>query len=128
MIIENADRFGLAQLHQFRGRIGRSEKKSYCFLFPSDAGTENVRLETLEKSASGFEIAEADLALRGPGAFFGTRQSGLPDIAMENLTNLRLVEIARAEAGDLLAADPALDHHPLLLAELRRFEEAIHLE
>ena len=128
MIIENADRFGLAQLHQFRGRIGRSEKKSYCFLFPGDAGAENVRLETLEKSASGFEIAEADLALRGPGAFFGTRQSGLPDIAMENLTNLRLVEIARAEAGDLLAVDPTLAHNPLLLAELRRFEEAIHLE
>ncbi len=128
MIIENADRFGLAQLHQFRGRIGRSEKKSFCFLFPGDAGMENVRLETLEKSASGFEIAEADLALRGPGAFFGTRQSGLPDIAMENLTNLRLVEIARAEAGDLLAADPTLGHNTLLLAELRRFEEAIHLE
>jgi ATP-dependent DNA helicase RecG len=128
MIIENADRFGLAQLHQFRGRIGRSEQKSYCFLFPGDGAAENARLETLEKSASGFEIAEADLALRGPGAFFGTRQSGLPDIAMENLTNLRLVEIARAEAGDLLVSDPSLEQHTLLLAELRRFEEAIHLE
>ncbi len=73
MIIENADRFGLAQLHQFRGRIGRSDCKSYCFLIPGEASAENVRLETLEKSASGFEIAEADLALRGPGAFFGTR-------------------------------------------------------
>lgn len=128
MIIENADRFGLAQLHQFRGRIGRSEKKSHCFLFPGDGAAENARLETLEKSASGFEIAEADLALRGPGAFFGTRQSGLPDIAMENLTNLRLVEIARAEAGDLLVADPSLTAHPLLRDELRRFEEKIHLE
>lgn len=128
MIIENADRFGLAQLHQFRGRIGRSEKKSHCFLFPGDGASENARLETLEKSASGFEIAEADLALRGPGAFFGTRQSGLPDIAMENLTNLRLVEIARAEAGDLLVADPSLEQHRLLRDELRRFEEKIHLE
>ena len=128
MIIENADRFGLAQLHQFRGRIGRSDCKSYCFLIPGEASAENVRLETLEKSASGFEIAEADLALRGPGAFFGTRQSGLPDIAMENLTNLRLVEIARAEAGDLLVSDPALALHPLLKKELVRFEEKIHLE
>lgn len=128
MIIENADRFGLAQLHQFRGRIGRSDRRSYCFLFPGEGAAENVRLETLEKSASGFEIAEADLALRGPGAFFGTRQSGLPDIAMENLTNLRLVEIARAEAGDLLATDPSLENHPLLKAELRRFEEKIHME
>jgi len=128
MVIENADRFGLAQLHQFRGRIGRGDRKSYCFLFPGDGAAENARLETLEKSASGFEIAEADLALRGPGAFFGTRQSGLPDIAMENLTNLRLVEIARAEAGDLLATDPSLERHPLLRDELRRFEEKIHLE
>jgi len=128
MLIENADRFGLAQLHQFRGRIGRSDRKSYCFLFPSDGAGENTRLETLEKSASGFEVAEADLALRGPGAFFGTRQSGLPDIAMENLMNLRLVEIARAEAGDLLATDPSLDAHPLLRDELRRFEEEIHME
>ncbi len=128
MIIENADRFGLAQLHQFRGRIGRSDCKSYCFLIPGEASAENVRLETLEKSASGFEIAEADLVLRGPGAFFGTRQSGLPDITMENLTNLRLVEIARAEAGDLLMTDPSLEKHPLLRKELIRFEEKIHLE
>lgn len=128
MLIENADRFGLAQLHQFRGRIGRSDRKSYCFLFPGDGTVENARLDTLEKSASGFEVAEADLALRGPGAFFGTRQSGLPDIAMENLMNLRLVEIARAEAGDLLAADPSLDSHPLLRDELRRFEEGLHME
>ncbi len=128
MLIENADRFGLAQLHQFRGRIGRSDRKSYCFLFPSDGADENARLETLEKSASGFEVAEADLALRGPGAFFGTRQSGLPDIAMENLMNLRLVEIARAEAGDLLAEDPTLKHHPALTTLLRRFEEGIHME
>lgn len=128
MIIENADRFGLAQLHQFRGRIGRSDRKSYCFLFPGDGSGENGRLGILEKSASGFEVAEADLALRGPGAFFGTRQSGLPDIAMENLMNLRLVEIARSEAGDLLAADPSLEKHLLLRNELRRFEEEMHME
>jgi len=90
--------------------------------------TENLRLEALEKSGSGFEIAEADLALRGPGSFFGTRQSGMPDIAMENLTNLKLVELARKEAADLLAEDSSLERHPLLLETLKRFEEKIHLE
>lgn len=129
IVIENADRFGLSQLHQFRGRVGRSVHQSYCFLFPGEnASAENKRLEALEKSASGFEIAEADLLLRGPGAFFGTRQSGLPDIAMENLTNLRLIEIARSEASTILATDPTLEHHPLLRTELQKFEEKIHLE
>lgn len=128
MLIENADRFGLAQLHQFRGRIGRGDRKSYCFLFPGDGDTEHVRLDALERSASGFEIAEKDLKLRGPGAFFGTRQSGLPDIAMENLSNLRLVEIARSEVADLLVSDPELEHNPILKSELRRFEEKIHWE
>lgn len=139
ILIENAERFGLSQLHQFRGRVGRSEHQSYCFLFPRQhsAGAESSggqadisyeRLKALEKSASGFEIAEADLALRGPGSFFGTRQSGLPDVSMENLTNLRLIEIARKEAGGILAADPSLAQHPLLLDQLRKFEEKIHLE
>ncbi len=129
ILIENAERFGLAQLHQFRGRVGRAEHQSYCFLFPGEGvSTENLRLEALEKSANGFEIAQADLALRGPGSFFGTRQSGMPDVAMENLTNLKLVELARKEATDLLQADPSLEHHPLLLETLKRFEEKIHLE
>jgi ATP-dependent DNA helicase RecG len=129
ILIENAERFGLAQLHQFRGRVGRAEHQSYCFLFPGEgASPENLRLDALEKSASGFEIAEADLALRGPGSFFGTRQSGLPDVAMENITNLKLVELARKEAGDILATDPSLEHHPLLRAALARFEAKIHLE
>ncbi len=129
ILIENAERFGLSQLHQFRGRVGRSEHQSYCFLFPGEGvSAKNARLEALEKSASGFEIAEADLALRGPGSFFGTRQSGLPDVSMENLTNLKLIEIARTEAARLLAEDPSLEHHPLLRDELRKFEEKIHLE
>lgn len=129
ILIENAERFGLSQLHQFRGRVGRSEHQSYCFLFPGEGvSAKNARLEALEKSGSGFEIAEADLALRGPGSFFGTRQSGLPDVSMENLTNLKLIEIARTEAARLLAEDPSLEHHPLLRDELRKFEEKIHLE
>ncbi len=127
IIIEEAERFGLAQLHQFRGRVGRDIHQSYCFLIPGTA-TENERLKVLEKSTSGFEIAEADLALRGPGAFFGTRQSGMPDIAMANLTNLKLITIARDRAKTLLQTDPLLTKHPLLKTGLQKFEERIHFE
>lgn len=129
ILIEEADRFGLAQLHQFRGRVGRGEHQSYCFLFPGKNSNENnSRLQVLEKSTSGFDIAEADLAIRGPGAFFGTRQSGMPDIAMENLTNMKLITIARDEAKSILTTDPLLKKHPLLQKALQIFEEKIHLE
>lgn len=128
ILIEEAERFGLSQLHQFRGRVGRGEHQSYCFLLPGKTSAENDRLKALTEHTDGFAIAEADLALRGPGAFFGTRQSGLPDIAMENLTNVRLVKIAHTEAAALLAADPSLARHPLLKQALQRFEERIHLE
>lgn len=129
IIIEEAERFGLAQLHQFRGRVGRAEHQSYCFLFPhEETGAVSERLKVLEKTASGFEIAEADLAFRGPGAFFGARQSGLPDITMENLTNIRLIQIAREEASLILSEDAALTSHPLLKRALEKFEEHIHFE
>jgi ATP-dependent DNA helicase RecG len=129
IIIEEAERFGLAQLHQFRGRVGRAEHQSYCFLLPGKpSGTTNERLQTLVKTNNGFAIAEADLALRGPGAFFGTRQSGLPDIAMENLLNIKLITIARQEAKLLLSKDSKLTKNPLLAFALQKFEERIHLE
>lgn len=143
IIIEEAERFGLAQLHQFRGRVGRAEHQSYCFLLPHQhsslaessggqvgktSNENNERLKALVKTNSGFAIAEADLALRGPGAFFGTRQSGLPDIAMENLLNIKLITIAREEAKLLLSKDPKLAKHPLLASALQKFEEKIHLE
>lgn len=129
MIIEDADRFGLSQLHQFRGRIGRGEHQSYCFLFSSsDSSAAKKRLRVLAESENGFTIAEKDLELRGPGAFFGTRQSGMPDIAMENLANIKLITIAREEALKLLTADPALKKHPLLQTALKKFEEKVHLE
>ncbi|MGB4833992.1 MAG: ATP-dependent DNA helicase RecG [Candidatus Moraniibacteriota bacterium] len=129
MLIEGAERFGLSQLHQFRGRVGRGSEQSYCFLFPSDGKSpESERLQALEKTTSGFELAEIDLKLRGPGAFLGTRQSGLPDIAMEHLSNVKLIQIAREKAAAVLAADPTLASHPLLRRALQTFEERIHLE
>ena len=128
ILIEEAERFGLAQLHQFRGRVGRSDIQSYCFLFPGSASGSLERLRVLEQENSGFAIAEADLGFRGPGAFFGTRQSGLPDIAMENLTNMKLISIARDIAHSILTNDPLLVKNPLLQKALKRFEERIHLE
>jgi ATP-dependent DNA helicase RecG len=129
MIIEDADRFGLSQLHQFRGRIGRGEHQSYCFLFTrSNSDIAKKRLKTLVQYGSGFKIAEFDLKQRGPGEFLGTRQSGLPDIAMENIANLKLVQIAREEAENILKSDTELKKHPLLQDALKKFREEIHLE
>jgi ATP-dependent DNA helicase RecG len=140
MIIENAERFGLSQLHQFRGRVGRGKHQSYCFLFTESLGVRppiggrtpksniNSRLQALEKTNDGFEISKIDLELRGPGQFFGTVQSGLPDITMENLTNVKLIKFARKEAQDILAIDPQLKKHPLLADALKKFSEKIHLE
>lgn len=129
MLIEGAERFGLSQLHQFRGRVGRGPEQSYCFLFPTNGKSpESARLQALEKHASGFDLAEIDLKLRGPGAFLGTRQSGLPDIAMEHLANARLIALAREKAESVLKNDPKLKSHPLLQNALQKFEEQIHLE
>ncbi|MEI9966238.1 MAG: helicase-related protein [Candidatus Moraniibacteriota bacterium] len=129
IVIEEAERFGLSQLHQFRGRVGRGEHQSYCFLIPGKvSASENARLATLERETSGFAIAEADLGLRGPGAFLGTRQSGLPDVSMKNLANMKLVEISRSVAEELLDEDPGLRKHPELQKMLKRFDEKVHLE
>lgn len=112
MLIENAERFGLSQLHQFRGRVGRGPHKSYCVLVSdptSDSGLERMR--AMERTQDGFELAEIDLTLRGPGEFFGARQSGLPDLKLARMSDTRLLELARKEAEALLDADPGL-HHP----------------
>ena len=123
MLVESADRFGLSQLHQFRGRVGRGQEQSYCMLLaenPSDIG--RLRLDTIEKTQDGFKLAEADLELRGPGEFFGTRQSGLPDLKMARLSDIALLEVARAEAEKLFAHDPGLkkSENSLLAKELAR--------
>ncbi len=124
ILIEDAQRFGLAQLHQFRGRVGRGEHASYCILI-SEATTPNAaeRLHALEQSQDGFALAEKDLQLRGPGDFFGTRQSGLPDLKMAQLSDLRTLELARAEATRLLQDDPdlSLPEHTALARKARQF-------
>lgn len=129
MMIEGADRFGLAQLHQFRGRVGRGEHQSYCFLFTeSPATTTRKRLRALKESASGFELAEQDLKIRGPGDFAGTNQWGIPDFAMQQLTNIQLVEEARESAKALLEKDITLKNYPLLRQKIADFRERLHLE
>jgi ATP-dependent DNA helicase RecG len=127
MMIEGADRFGLAQLHQFRGRVGRGKHQSYCFLF-STSGNATSRLRALQKSENGFELAEKDMQIRGPGQFYGVRQSGLPDLAMDSLKDLNLVKTVRQQADDLLGSDPRLKNHSLLSQKLTQFKQSIHLE
>ncbi len=123
MLIESADRFGLSQLHQFRGRVGRGEHQSYCMLLsenPSEVG--RARLDIIETTEDGFRLAEEDLKLRGPGEFFGTRQSGLPDLRMAKISDVALLEQARDEATRLFKTDPELaaGEHQALKAEMVR--------
>ena len=124
MMIDGADRFGLAQLHQFRGRVGRGEHKGYCILM-SDTVSETAkeRLSALARIQDGFKLAEVDLELRGPGDFFGTRQSGLPSLKMAHLTDLELLEMARNEATKLMEDDPDLKQpdHAGIAAQVARF-------
>jgi ATP-dependent DNA helicase RecG len=130
MLIEGADRFGLAQLHQFRGRVGRGEHRSYCLLLsdtasPDDPQTRTTweRLAAIEKTQDGFVLAEKDLELRGPGDFFGVRQSGLPTLRLASLSNVQILEQARAEAKAVFQHDPTLSspEHQLLAQQVSRF-------
>ena len=116
MLIENAECFGLSQLHQLRGRVGRGQHKSYCVLVSDNKGEENkARLKVMSSTSDGFAIAEEDLKLRGPGDFFGSRQHGLPSLRVADLScDLALLHETQSAAGQLLAADPELRDHPLL--------------
>lgn len=129
MIIEGAERFGLAQLHQFRGRVGRDKHQSYCFLFTSDIAPNTTRrLRVLSSTNDGLEISQEDMRLRGPGQFLGTLQSGIPDIAMESLTDVKAIQTARIEAQRILAVDENLKRLPLLRKQVQRLESQIHWE
>ncbi|HET8906162.1 MAG TPA: ATP-dependent DNA helicase RecG [Ktedonobacterales bacterium] len=109
MLIEDAERFGLSQLHQFRGRVGRGAHQSYCYLLSHDAGmTARERLSVLEQTTDGFVLADADLRLRGPGDFFGTRQSGLPELKVATMADTPLLALARTTAEWLWQRDPYL--------------------
>lgn len=124
MMIEGADRFGLAQLHQFRGRVGRGDQQSYCLLFTeSHSGAVQARLKAMEKHQSGFDLAELDLQLRGPGEIYGTKQSGLPDFKMATLTDSDLIYKTREAALALLAEDATLEKFPDLKKEWDKYQE-----
>jgi ATP-dependent DNA helicase RecG len=123
MVIEHPERFGLAQLHQLRGRVGRGEHESYCILMGPRMFAEEARerLNAFVRTNDGFRIAEEDLRLRGPGEFFGTRQSGLPDLRAANIIrDVDLLEQARTEAFKLVQEDPALAQYPRLCEALQR--------
>lgn len=115
MMIEGAERFGLSQLHQFRGRVGRGEHQSYCFLFmQNDSQTAKQRLKAMVDHHSGFKLSEIDLELRGPGQIYGIRQSGIPDLKMASLTDSEMIAKAREAAQSIINIDPELDHYPVL--------------
>ncbi len=110
MMIESAERFGLSQLHQLRGRVGRGEHASQCLLMSDGAGAEaRERLQIVERKSDGFDLSEEDLRIRGPGDYVGTRQSGFVEFQVARLTDVELMTLAKREAIDLLANDPKLE-------------------
>lgn len=124
MIIEGAERFGLSQLHQFRGRVGRGDYQSYCFLFPhSNSETARKRLSAMVEHSSGFKLAEIDLEIRGPGEIYGVKQSGIPDLKMASLTDSQTISIARAAAQGIIDNDPLLEKHPKILEKIKLTQE-----
>jgi ATP-dependent DNA helicase RecG len=127
MLIDGAERFGLAQLHQFRGRVGRGEHESFCLLLTEAAGNEALeRVRTVERVSDGFQLAEEDLRLRGAGDYLGTRQSGLPDLRVARITDQDILSLARKEAARIQESDPDLSDEGH--APLRKRLEAMELE
>lgn len=129
MIIEGAERFGLAQLHQLRGRVGRAEHQSYCYLFPTnDEAAESERLKILKRTTDGFEIAEKDLELRGPGEIYGVAQSGFSNLKVASLLDYATIKIAREEAERILKQDPELKNHDILRRKVEQKNVQTHFE
>ena len=128
IVIENADRFGLSQLHQLRGRVGRGKHQSYCVLITATRNPDSMaRLRTLASTTDGFKISEEDLKLRGPGDFFGSRQHGLPQLKLADLAgDMRLLSEAQEAARELLEDDPDLskaENRPVLQRVRRLFAD-----
>jgi len=129
ILIEGAERFGLAQLHQLRGRVLRSNHQAYCFVFSETKSQKSMdRLKALVSAKNGFELAELDLALRGSGTMAGEKQWGISDIGMEALKNLKMVEAARTEAEAIINDDPDLSRHPEFSKRLSARKQEIHFE
>lgn len=128
ILLEGAERFGLSQLHQLRGRVIRSNHQAYCYVF-SESSTQKTldRLKALQTSKNGFELSEHDLKLRGVGELYGRKQWGVSDLAMEALQNIKMVEMARKEAQDLIEKDPELDSYPDLKKKVEQKHE-VHFE
>lgn len=125
MVIEGAERFGLAQLHQLRGRVGRGNKQSYCLLFPTDDSKNPTRLKYMETTQSGFQLAELDLKLRGPGDMYGTKQSGFIDLKIATLEDEHLIRASHQYAATIIDKDPELRHYPAILSRLNRLIKKI---
>jgi ATP-dependent DNA helicase RecG len=131
MMIDGADRFGLAQLHQFRGRVGRGEHQSYCLLLSDAPGEEaQKRLKLLERVRDGFQLAEEDLKMRGPGDYLGTRQSGMPTLRVARITDHDILALARREATTVLDEDPTLSgpEHSALAVRLAQHTRGLAAE
>jgi ATP-dependent DNA helicase RecG len=129
IIIEGAERFGLAQLHQLRGRVIRSNYQAYCYVFADAKSDKTIqRLNALKTAKNGFELAELDLTLRGSGELGGTKQWGITDIGMEAIKNIKMVEAARTEAVRLISEDPELSKYPLLKSKVKEKTGEFHFE
>ena len=129
MMIEGAERFGLAQLHQFRGRVGRGEYQSYCYLFPSsDISSSSRRLQILTQTNDGFIIAEKDLELRGPGEMYGVSQSGFGNLQVASLLDYAMIKLTRSEAQQLLERDPLLEKYPIIRKKVEQKNLITHFE
>ncbi len=129
IILEGAERFGLAQLHQLRGRVIRSNHQAYCYIF-SETKTKKTldRLKALQTAKNGFELAEFDLTLRGAGELTGKKQWGISDLGMEAIKNIKMVEASRTEAQKLITADPELKKYPLIKKKIKKIQDSTHFE
>ncbi len=127
IVIEGSERFGLAQLHQFRGRVGRGEHQSYCLLYTNNLNqTNRKRMKAMTEHSSGFKLAEIDLKIRGSGEVFGVRQSGVPDLKMASLSDRILINKTRNEVEHLLEEDPDFETHPKLKMKLLEVLETLY--